>query len=46
MAKSALTFLNNQTFLEDPNIWIADTTATMHATPHKKGSVNKSAATR
>jgi hypothetical protein len=48
MAKgsSALTFPNDQSFLEDPNVWIAGTAATVHTTPHIKGCVNIRAASR
>ena len=31
--------------LDDPNVWIADTGATVHSTPHKKGMVNMKNAT-
>jgi hypothetical protein len=44
--ESALTFPSSQAFLEDPNVWIADTAATVHTTPHKQGTVNRRAATR
>ena len=33
----ALTFPEEQGLLEDPNVWIADTAATVHMTPHKNG---------
>jgi hypothetical protein len=47
MAKdSQLTVPNDQSFLTDPNVWIADTAATVHTTPHKQGSVNMRLATR
>ena len=32
-------------FLDDPNVWIADTGATVHSTPHRKGMVNMMKAT-
>jgi hypothetical protein len=32
-----LTFPTNQEILSDPNIWIADTAATVHNTPHGIG---------
>jgi hypothetical protein len=31
---------DNQTLLMDPNIWIGDTAATVHMTPHEEGMVN------
>ena len=31
--------------LDDPNVWIADTGATVHSTPHRKGMVNTKKAT-
>jgi hypothetical protein len=32
-----LTFPNSQKILEDPNVWIGDTAATTHSTPHTLG---------
>jgi hypothetical protein len=34
------TFPDNQSLLMDPNIWIGDTAATVHMTPHEEGIVN------
>jgi hypothetical protein len=44
--ESALTFLNCQALLENPNLWIADAAAMVHTTLHKQGSSNNRAATR
>ena len=38
---SSMSFPNDAKILEDPNIWIADSAATIHATPHAIGFVNK-----
>ena len=46
MVKTGLTFPTDQSFLSDPNVWIADTAATVHTTPHSQGAVNKRDATR
>jgi hypothetical protein len=35
-----LTFPNNQEILMSPTIWIGDTTATVHMTPHEDGMIN------
>jgi hypothetical protein len=35
-----MTFPNTQELLIDPNIWIADTAATVHMTPHEMGCTN------
>ena len=45
MAGEGLTFPTDQSFLSDPNVWIADTAATVHTTPHFHGAVNKRDAT-
>ena len=34
------TFPNSQELLLDPNIWIGDTAATVHMSPHEKGMTN------
>jgi hypothetical protein len=46
MAENGLTFPTDQSLLSHPNVWIADTAATVHTTPHKQGSINKRAASR
>ena len=35
-----MTFPNSQALLSDPNIWIADSAATVHMTPHGEGMIN------
>ena len=40
-----LSFLNHQNFLNDPNVWIADTEATVNNTPHCQGIIAKKNAT-
>jgi hypothetical protein len=35
-----MTFPNTQELLMDPNVWIADTAATVHMTPHEMGCTN------
>jgi hypothetical protein len=35
-----MTFPDNHDFLSDPNVWIADTGATVHNTPHQCGLMN------
>jgi hypothetical protein len=37
---SGLTFPKIQKFLRDPNVWIADSAATVHSTPHDQGFRN------
>jgi hypothetical protein len=39
MAGKGLTFSTGQSFLSDPNVWIADTAATLHT--HSQGAINK-----
>jgi hypothetical protein len=41
-----MTFPSNHDFLSDPNVWIADTGATVHNTPHKCGLSNVRAASK
>ncbi len=36
----ALTFLNNSKQLLDPNVWIADTAASVHMTAHQQGLID------
>jgi hypothetical protein len=45
MASAGLTFPTDQAFLSDPNVWIGDTAATVHTTPHFQGAINKRDAT-
>jgi hypothetical protein len=42
---NALTFPNNPQLLNDPNVWIADSGATVHMTPYKIGMRNLRKAT-
>jgi hypothetical protein len=35
-----LTFANHQELLQQPNIWIGDTAATVHMSPHEEGMIN------
>ena len=35
-----MTFPTDQAILMDPNVWIADTAATVHKTPHMDGMTN------
>jgi hypothetical protein len=37
---SPMTFPNDQALLKDPNVWIADTAASMHMSPYDQGMVN------
>ena len=39
-----LTFPNDVKLLKDPNIWITDTGASVHMTPHKEGLMKQVAA--
>ena len=41
----ALTFPEEQGLLDDPNVWIADTAATVHMTPYRNGISNVRKAT-
>ena len=43
---AGITFPNKQSYLSDPSVWIADTAATVHTTPHSYGAINKRKATR
>jgi hypothetical protein len=43
MAGAGRTFPTNQSFLSDPNVWIADTAVTVHRMLHKLGLINKRA---
>jgi hypothetical protein len=45
MAGLGLSFPTDQLLLSDPNVWITDTAAKVHTTPHKQGAINKRAAT-
>jgi hypothetical protein len=36
----AMEFPKTQKWLEDPNIWVGDTGATVHMTPHRQGMTN------
>jgi hypothetical protein len=36
----SMSFPNNQGLLHDPNIWIADSAASMHMTPFEEGMIN------
>ena len=40
-----MSFPNDVEFLNDPNVWIADTAATVHMTPHREGLTNVRKAT-
>jgi hypothetical protein len=35
-----MSFPTDQQILNDPNVWIGDTGATVHMTPHKNGIAN------
>ena len=41
MTLGAMSFANDQTILQDPNVWIADTAATVNITRHKNGIENE-----
>jgi len=45
-AVAATTFTNEQSLLNDPNVWIADSAATVHNTPHLQGMKNVRDATK
>jgi hypothetical protein len=36
----AMEFPKDQTFLDNPNIWIGDTCVSVHMTPHRNGMIN------
>ena len=40
VAMSSMTFPAKLGLLDDPNVWIADTGATVHSTPHAAGMVD------
>jgi hypothetical protein len=42
---SGITFPSSQVLLDDPNVWIGDTAATVHMTSHKQGFINLHEAT-
>jgi hypothetical protein len=37
---ASIKFTNDQGLLKDPNIWFADTAASMHMSPHINGMIN------